>query len=134
MEHIGRIIVVEKNKEDEYKSICICPHCGERVEYGEMMMISGTHCCPKCHDELYGTIEYLRKNHYEAYTRIGNNHEDEPYKYNPNDEILSILKNHFYEEYVIPSSLEHSLLFRLRGTPEYVKVKEWLGTKWHSEN
>jgi len=98
MEHIGRIIVVEKNNEDEYKSICICPHCGERVEYGEMMMISGTHCCPKCHDELYGTIEYLRKNHYEAYTRIGNNHEDEPYKWTLEEEILTILKREMFNE------------------------------------
>lgn len=79
--HYGRIVVVEENAEDEYKSVCICPHCGSLTHYGEMMMISGTHCCPKCHDELYGTIEYLRKNHYNAYTRIGNNHEDEPYRY-----------------------------------------------------
>lgn len=40
-------------------------------------------------------------------------------------EILEILKRHFYEEYQIPTG-QHSLLFRLNGTPEYIKIKEWL--------
>lgn len=99
MEHIGRIKVIKLNKEDEYKSICICPHCGREAEYGEMMMISGTHCCPKCHDELFGTIQYLREHHYEAYTRIGNNHEDEPYKWTLEEEILTILKREMFNEH-----------------------------------
>lgn len=40
-------------------------------------------------------------------------------------EVLEALKKHFYEEYQLPTG-QHSLLFRINGTPEYKKIKEWL--------
>lgn len=43
-------------------------------------------------------------------------------------EVLEALKKHFYEEYQLPTG-QHSLLFRINGTPEYKKIKEWLETK-----
>lgn len=43
-------------------------------------------------------------------------------------EVLESLKKHFYEEYQLPTG-QHSLLFRINGTPEYKKIKEWLEEK-----
>lgn len=43
-------------------------------------------------------------------------------------ELLESLKKHFYEEYQLPTG-QHSLLFRINGTPEYKKIKEWLEEK-----
>ena len=43
-------------------------------------------------------------------------------------EVLEALKKHFYEEYQLPTG-QHSLLFRINGTPEYKKIKEWLKEK-----
>lgn len=80
MTHIGRIAVL-KEFEDDMQNICVCPHCGEKAIYGEMSTISGVHCCPKCNDELYETIQYDRKNRYNVYVKKANNNEYEPYKY-----------------------------------------------------
>ena len=85
MTHIGRIKVVEE-KENELESVCICPHCGKKVLYGNMMMVSGSHCCPECHDEVYDTLKFLREHHYEAYVRLGKTHSDEPYQWRPEDD------------------------------------------------
>ena len=79
--HIGRIKVIEINILNMMENICICPHCGEEVKYGEMCMISGIHGCPKCSKELYDTINYDKKKRYEVYVRKANKHEYEPYKY-----------------------------------------------------
>lgn len=38
MKHIGRIKVIQDN-EDIVDCICICPHCGSHVLYGNMFMM-----------------------------------------------------------------------------------------------
>ena len=49
--HIGRIKVI-KDDEDIMNCICICPHCGNHVLYGNMLMYSGVHSCPFCHESI----------------------------------------------------------------------------------
>lgn len=80
-QHIGRIKVVCENEYDEMDTICICPHCGNKTRYGDMIMISGIHGCPKCHEELSKTINFDRNNQYDAYVRKANNYEYEPYRW-----------------------------------------------------
>lgn len=80
MKNIGRIKVV-KSHNDIMQCICICPHCGREAIYGEMFTIFGIHGCPKCQNELNGTINFDKTNQYEVYIRKANNHEYEPYKF-----------------------------------------------------
>ncbi len=80
MIHYGRIKVI-KEDDNPLRSLCICPHCGSEVIYGNMMMYNGTHGCPKCIRELNKTIDFDRNNQYEEYVRKSNEHEYEPYKY-----------------------------------------------------
>ena len=63
------------------KSLCICPHCGSEVTYGEMCMYYGIHACPNCLDSLHKTVDFDRKNQYDVYVRKANKNEYEPYKY-----------------------------------------------------
>jgi len=80
MTHIGRIKIV-KEAEDIFDCICICPHCGKEARYGSMSTVSGVNCCPECNAELYDTILFDKKAHYDAYVRKANNNEYEPYKW-----------------------------------------------------
>ena len=80
MRHVGRIKIVN----DAYNyldTICICPHCGRQVKYGDMYMYLGQHGCPHCIDDLRDSVEFDRQNHYDRYVRKANNYEYEPYKY-----------------------------------------------------
>ena len=63
----GKRVKVVQEAEDIYDSICICPHCGKQVAYGDMMMVSGHSCCPVCHDSLYHEIAYDKENNYDLY-------------------------------------------------------------------
>lgn len=80
MLHIGRIKVVEEN-ENDMDTLCICPHCGRQVRYGDMTMYCGEHGCINCNDDLHDSINFDRENHYDRYVRKANNNEYEPYKY-----------------------------------------------------
>ena len=63
----GKRIEVVQEAEDIYDTVCICPHCGKHVTYGNMMMISGHSCCPICHDSLYREIENDKSTDYDKY-------------------------------------------------------------------
>lgn len=80
MEHIGRIKVINEAL-DLMDCVCICPHCGSHAIYGNMMMISGIHNCPKCNEELHRTIDFDKKTDYDVYVRKANNYEYEPYRW-----------------------------------------------------
>lgn len=82
--HYGRTVVVEP-KENEFDSICICPHCGAKTRWGDMFKICGVNGCPNCHEELNDTIQFDREHHYDAYVRKANNNEYEPYMYRGED-------------------------------------------------
>lgn len=83
MTHIGRIKVIKEADDilDTMNYICICPHCGREVRYGDMLMYCGEYGCHECADDLHDSIEYDRQNHYDRYVRKVNNDEYEPYKY-----------------------------------------------------
>lgn len=81
MKHIGRIKVLLYDCENEFESVCECPHCSSEVLYGNMMTVSGIHCCPKCNAEVNRQIEFDKKADYDVYVRKANNHEYEPYRY-----------------------------------------------------
>ena len=78
--HIGRIEVV-KEADDYLDYVCVCPHCGRHVRYGDMTMYCGEHGCNHCIDDLHDSIEYDRQNNYDRYVRKANGNEYEPYKY-----------------------------------------------------
>lgn len=78
--HYGRIKVLVPH-ENMMESLCVCPHCGSEVVYGEMCMYHGIHTCPNCIESLRKTVDFDRENQYDVYVRKGNNHEYEPYKY-----------------------------------------------------
>ena len=80
MKHIGRIKVIQ-TAENEMDCICICPHCGSKVLYGEMMKTSGINNCPHCNEEVNRQIEFDKKTDYDVYVRKANHNEYEPYKY-----------------------------------------------------
>lgn len=85
MKHIGRIKVIQDN-EDVMDCICICPHCGNHVLYGNMFMIFGIYGCPICQDDLRYQIDHDQEHHYDDYVRRANNHEYEPYRYKGEEE------------------------------------------------
>lgn len=78
--HIGRIKVIQPNS-NVYDSICICPHCGAHVRYGEMCTVSGINNCPECNLTLHREIENDKSISYDLYARKANNYEYEPYRY-----------------------------------------------------
>lgn len=84
MKHIGRIKVIQE-VENEMDCVCICPHCGSHVVYGNMMMTSGIHNCPNCNAEVNRQLELDRKADYDVYVRKANNNEYEPYRYQENE-------------------------------------------------
>jgi len=83
MKHIGRIKVIQE-AENVMDCVCVCPHCGSHALYGNMMMTSGIHNCPKCNAEIRRQIELDKKADYDVYVRKANNNEYEPYKYQEN--------------------------------------------------
>ena len=85
MKHIGRIKVVTPN-ENIMECICVCPHCGEEVRYGSMMMVSGVHCCPNCNVQLHQEMETDKEASYETYVNKVNGREYEPYR-SPKDDF-----------------------------------------------
>ena len=84
MAHIGRIKVV-KEADDIMDTICVCPHCGEHVLYGQMMMLNGIHECPMCCSQLYEEIKYDKSLSYDLYAEKNNHHDYEPYRYKGDD-------------------------------------------------
>ena len=80
MTHIGRIKVI-KETEELMDNICVCPHCGRHVLYGNMLMYNGIHSCPTCHQRLCYEVEHDKSYDYDSYVQKANNHEYEPYKY-----------------------------------------------------
>lgn len=80
MKHIGRIRVIQEAN-DIMDCVCVCPHCNNHITYGEMMMTSGIHNCPKCNAEVNRQIELDKKADYDVYVRKANGHEYEPYRY-----------------------------------------------------
>ena len=64
----GKRIEVVQEAEDIFDTVCVCPHCGKHVTYGNMMMISGISCCPICHDSLYKEVMHDKETDYEKYT------------------------------------------------------------------
>lgn len=81
MKNIGRTKVLQYNYQNEFDSLCVCPHCGRDVFYGDMMKVNGINCCPACNKELHLTIEADQKEDYEKYVRKANSYEYEPYRY-----------------------------------------------------
>ena len=65
----GKRIEVVHEAEDVMDYICVCPHCGKHVRYGNMMMISGHSCCDYCHDSLSNEIERDKAADYELYVK-----------------------------------------------------------------
>lgn len=78
--HIGRIPVVKLDM-DLFDCICICPHCGKKVRYGDLMLTNGIHNCPHCNVEVNMQTRKDQELDYEEYARKMANHEYEPYKY-----------------------------------------------------
>ncbi len=78
--HIGRIEVVYDNPE-LMDCVCICPHCGRHVTYGQITMYNGNHGCPACHMELRAEVEHDRQHNYNTYVHKANAHEYEPFRY-----------------------------------------------------
>ena len=71
----GTRIRVIGEAEDSMDCLCICPHCGCSAKYGDMMMISGISCCPKCNESLYKEIIHDKEHDYKRYT----SHDYEPF-------------------------------------------------------
>lgn len=71
----GKRIEIIQPAECIFDTVCVCPHCGKHVTYGNMMMVSGVSCCPLCYDDLCITMEHDKAVDYSKYA----NADYEPY-------------------------------------------------------
>jgi len=78
--HIGRVKVIKPAK-NEMDAVCICPHCGRQVRYGDICTVNGIYNCHSCNRELHRTIECDKSYDYSVYERKATSGEYEPYKY-----------------------------------------------------
>ena len=107
--HIGRIRVI-KEADNDLDTICVCPHCGRQVRYGDMTMYCGEHGCNHCINDLHDSIEYDRQNHYDRYVRKANNNDYEPYKYMDMNEIDDALQEEIDAFQKVRERKKHQIL------------------------
>lgn len=132
---IGRIVVLEENVEDIYKNVCRCPHCGDKTLYGDMMMVSGHHCCPKCVEHLRKEIEFDKEFKYDIYVKK----DYEPFKFDVNNlktNVLNVIRNKNVDIGLLKSAFDFKdynrmvkNLYRVNKV-EFSLLKQWLQEGW----